>query len=52
MNFCFVADVPSREVVSNGEYGEHRWVLPGEAVDAPENVRQLVARALASEPSA
>lgn len=52
MNFCFVADVPSRAVVSNGEYAQHRWVLPGEALDAPENVRQLVARVFALEPRA
>jgi 8-oxo-dGTP pyrophosphatase MutT (NUDIX family) len=44
MNFCFLADVPSREVVSNGEFGEHRWVTRGEPLDAPENVRELVAR--------
>lgn len=46
MNFCFVAEVPSREVRSNGEFEQHRWVTRVDALDAPENVRQLVARAL------
>jgi 8-oxo-dGTP pyrophosphatase MutT (NUDIX family) len=50
MNFCFVADVPSRAVVSNGEYGEHRWIERGEAPEAPVNVRELVARIFALEP--
>lgn len=50
MNFCFVALVRSRVVVSNGEYTEHRWVVPGDAIDGPENVKQLVARAFAWGP--
>lgn len=51
LNFCFLADVPSREVVSNGEYTAHRWVMREEAIEAPVNVRELVARifALGSE---
>jgi 8-oxo-dGTP pyrophosphatase MutT (NUDIX family) len=52
MNFCFVADVPSRAVVSNGEFTAHRWVVVGEPLDAPENVRELVARIFAAEPRA
>ena len=51
MNFCFVADVSSRVVVSNGEFAEHRWLERGEPLDAPENVRQLVARIFALEPN-
>ena len=44
MNFCFLADVASRDVVSNGEYAEHRWVARGDSLEAPQNVRELVAR--------
>jgi 8-oxo-dGTP pyrophosphatase MutT (NUDIX family) len=50
MNFAFVADVPSREVVACEEFDDHRWVeasgLPG--LSCPENVRQLAALALAA----
>lgn len=48
MNFCFVADVPSREVRSNGEFEAHRWVRDTAGLDAPPNVHQLVAKALAT----
>jgi hypothetical protein len=47
MNFAFVADVPSRELVACDEFDEVRWVTSGEDVPSPENVRQLVALALA-----
>ncbi len=52
MNFCFLADVPSRDVISNGEFSDHRWVVRGEPIDAPENVRELAARVFAFEDSA
>lgn len=42
MNFCFVADVPSRDVVANDEFGEHRWVTAPDAVECPLNVRQIL----------
>jgi 8-oxo-dGTP pyrophosphatase MutT (NUDIX family) len=44
MNFCFVADVSSREVVSNGEFVDHRWISACDPVDAPTNVIELLAR--------
>jgi 8-oxo-dGTP diphosphatase len=47
MNFCFLADVPSRDVVPNGEYTAHRWVTRGEPLEAPVNVQELVARIFA-----
>src|SRR5512139_3613073 len=46
MNFCFVADVPTREVVPNHEFGEHRWVTSADAVECPLNVRQILERIL------
>lgn len=46
MNFCFVAEVSSREVVSNGEFGEHRWVRLADAPACPANVLQLLAKIL------
>lgn len=47
MNFCFVAEVDTREVVSNGEFGEHRWVTLADAPACPVNVRQLLEKILA-----
>lgn len=46
MNFCFVAEVGSREVVSNGEFSEHRWVRRADALPCPLNVRQLLEKIL------
>jgi 8-oxo-dGTP diphosphatase len=46
MNFCFVADVTSRDVVPNDEFGEFRWVRGVEGLVCPVNVGQLVVRAL------
>jgi len=50
MNFAFVADVRSRDLVACDEWDAARWVtgadLPG--VSCPANVRQLAARALAA----
>lgn len=50
MNFVFVVDVDTAEVVPNDEFTEHRWVTledgPWDA--APENVRQLAVLALAA----
>ncbi|MBX7191324.1 MAG: NUDIX domain-containing protein [Sandaracinaceae bacterium] len=48
MNFVFVCDVPSREVVANDEFTAHRWVdLDDGPWDlAPPNVRQLAVLAL------
>lgn len=48
MNFAFVADVDSTEVVSNGEFGKHEWVTDSSHLDAPDNVHQLVRLALDS----
>ncbi len=47
MNFAFVADVPSRALVGCDEFDEVRWVSSPDEVPSPENVRQLVAIALA-----
>jgi 8-oxo-dGTP diphosphatase len=47
MNFCFVAEVGTREVVSNGEFGEHRWVTLADAPVCPVNVQQLLEKILA-----
>jgi ADP-ribose pyrophosphatase YjhB (NUDIX family) len=50
MNFVFVADVAHTEVRPNGEYTEWRWVDSMAGLDAPENVGQLLAVALAARP--
>jgi 8-oxo-dGTP pyrophosphatase MutT (NUDIX family) len=50
LNFAFVAEVDSEHVVGNGEFSEHRWFAEHseiEALDAPKNVVQLAALALA-----
>lgn len=49
LNFCFVCDVAHREVTLDASLEGFRWVSveDGPWDDAPENVRQLVARALA-----
>ncbi len=46
MNFCFLAEVGSREVVSNGEFAEHRWVARADALQCPLNVQQLLKKIL------
>lgn len=46
LNFAFVADVPTDAVVPNDEFAEWRWVTTQDAIEAPLNVRQLVAIAL------
>lgn len=46
LNFAFVADVDSDHVVSNGEFGEHRWVTSTADVECPRNVRELAHLAL------
>jgi len=46
LNFAFLAEVPSRELVDCDEWSEARWVTSAENLDCPENVRQLVAIAL------
>ncbi|HZZ83732.1 MAG TPA: NUDIX domain-containing protein [Anaeromyxobacteraceae bacterium] len=47
-NFAFVADVASRILSACDEYDEVRWVIDAAGVDCPENVRQLLALALAA----
>ncbi len=50
LNFVFVCDVPTCEIVANDEFTDHRWVTlddgPWDA--APPNVRQLAVIALAA----
>lgn len=48
LNFCFVADVDDSAAVSNGEYDDARFVGAAdvEALSCPNNVKQLVRRAL------
>lgn len=50
LNFDFVADVDSREIVGNGEFGEHGWFDAGELPASPPNVRALVETALHGSP--
>jgi 8-oxo-dGTP diphosphatase len=46
MNFAFVADVPDRTLAPCDEWSDARWVADAAGVECPENVRQLVRRAL------
>ena len=46
LNFAFVADVAHDRPVSNGEYGEFRWVADASEVSCPANVAQLLRIAL------
>jgi 8-oxo-dGTP pyrophosphatase MutT (NUDIX family) len=48
LNFVFVADVPTTDVVGNGEFTDHRWVTleDGPWDLAPRNVHQLAVLAL------
>src|SRR5512142_2213108 len=50
LNFAFVADVPSRDLVACDEWEAARWVTAPElaAVECPVNVRQLSAIALSA----
>ena len=48
LNFAFVADVGARELAACDEWTEARWVASTDGLDCPENVRQLVAIALAA----
>jgi 8-oxo-dGTP diphosphatase len=50
LNFDFVADVSTREVVGNGEFGRHGWFDDRDQPDSPANVRQLVETALHGSP--
>ena len=49
MNFVFVCDVPTLEVVPNEEFTDHRWVTleDGPWSDAPANVLELARLAFA-----
>ena len=46
LNFAFVADVPSRSVVSNGEFDDLDWVDEHDDRPCPRNVKQLIVLAL------
>lgn len=47
-NFCFVADIDDKDVVANDEYDEFKFVGRDDVdgLECPENVRQLIRRAL------
>ncbi len=49
LNFVFVCDVPTQEIVANDEFSAHRWVTldDGPWHDAPVNVLELARLALA-----
>jgi len=53
MNFVFVADVPTMDVVPCDEFTDHRWVTleDGPWESAPLNVKQLAVLALRAPPS-
>jgi ADP-ribose pyrophosphatase YjhB (NUDIX family) len=48
LNFAFVADVSSRELVACDEWSEARWFGPELEIECPLNVRQLARLALAA----
>jgi 8-oxo-dGTP pyrophosphatase MutT (NUDIX family) len=48
MNFAFVADVTSRDLVPCDEWSEARWLSDADGLDCPENVRQLLRLAMAA----
>ena len=52
MNFAFVADVATRELVACDEFDDARWVTEAEldALECPPNVRELARLALAAPP--
>jgi len=49
LNFVFVVDVDTDEVTPNDEFGEWRWVERWDDLEAPRNVGQLAAVALAAK---
>jgi ADP-ribose pyrophosphatase YjhB (NUDIX family) len=48
LNFAFVADVNTDQVVHNHEHDEHRWVSDFSGIECPKNVRELGQIALGS----
>jgi 8-oxo-dGTP pyrophosphatase MutT (NUDIX family) len=46
LNFCFVADVPTREIVASSEFDAHRWVTAEDQLECPLNVQQILRRLL------
>ncbi len=52
LNFSFTADVAHDRVTANAEFEEWRWVGPGDVIECPENVHELVARTLGQRPAA
>lgn len=42
LNFCFVADVDTRDLRPNHEFDAHRWVADAGGLDCPGNVKELV----------
>lgn len=48
MNFVFVVDVDSTEIVPNDEFSDFRWVDAMGDLDAPENVGQFLRAALSA----
>jgi 8-oxo-dGTP diphosphatase len=48
LNFAFVADVATRTLAPCEEWSDARWVDAEVALECPDNVRQLVALALAA----
>ena len=51
MNFCFVAEVASREVRSNGEFQDFRWVTTAKELPVPLNVAELLVRLFSPRPA-
>jgi 8-oxo-dGTP pyrophosphatase MutT (NUDIX family) len=51
LNFCFVAEVATRELSPNHEYSEWRWV-EAPPTDCPVNVSELVAQLTGRSPRA
>jgi len=48
LNFCFVADVPSRALAPCDEWDGAVWTREPSGLECPPNVRQLVVLALAA----
>ncbi|HNN97619.1 MAG TPA: NUDIX domain-containing protein [Pseudomonadota bacterium] len=51
MNFVFVVDVETTEITPNEEFSAWRWVTGMEGLEAPLNVGQFLAAALAAPAS-